>query len=296
MRLWFRQSAFPSRQLVQKRPVSGERLVAALRPSDDAVPPEHERTMLEDLFPAFARGLKHAVLPAHFVAGVREYRKGKLAVLPKSLAGLLRWVGADGHNLGPQLAELLDVVAEGEQLPDAVVAVVAVVENQHHRPLGKQSVELVVLFAVIRQVERGAVRPSKEWGWLLTSHLSGSAKSWASWPERGRTSRLRKYSLACRAMSGGLGVGARETTIAQPSKNRPAVRSASKKAIWPQPNPLTVAGGCTVSFISFSPLVLRDGHASRRGRRVGRRSLFSLWNVRAAQPEHQAGAGEEPHA
>jgi hypothetical protein len=55
MRLWFRQSAFPSRQLVQKRPVSGERLVAALRPRDDAVPPDHERAMLEDLFPGFAR-------------------------------------------------------------------------------------------------------------------------------------------------------------------------------------------------------------------------------------------------
>src|SRR5207253_1553708 len=104
-----------------------------LRPVHMAVAADDERAVLE-FFGVLARCRPmDAEEPRDLVARVAEHGEGEFSIFLEAILGHFRRISADGDYFCPQLAELLDIVVQREKLTDAMVAVVAKVENQHDR-------------------------------------------------------------------------------------------------------------------------------------------------------------------
>ena len=148
--------------MVEQRWVATEWRVADIDPLNCASPVDDKSPMAEEVRRlSVRRPLEHPVGLCHLVSRIRKDREAERAVLLKPSPRQLRRVGADGNHPRTNLAEERQVPIDLEKLPDAANAVVAVVEDQNHRPSVQQFPKVPDFALGIGEVEVGCL-PAQE--------------------------------------------------------------------------------------------------------------------------------------
>ena len=137
----------------QQRLIVEEWLVARIGPEDGAVGVDDEGAVQQQFRLACGLGAERAVLLSHAVVLVGQDGEKEPTVFGEPLGGQIDGIATDRHDARSHLDETRQVFVQAEQLPDAMIAVVAVVEDEDHGAIVQQGFERDNVAAVIRQRE-----------------------------------------------------------------------------------------------------------------------------------------------
>jgi len=122
--------AFHLGQLGEQRGIATKRRIADIDPGNYSVALDEKGSVSEQVSSECLIGV------SHLVSGIRENDEIEPAILLKASPRQLRRVGADGNHSCANFAEERQILVDIAKLPNAIRAVIAVIEDQDQQAVG----------------------------------------------------------------------------------------------------------------------------------------------------------------